>query len=179
MAARLATEKGVEFLLRAMPVILQEHPNAQVLFAGQYQDVLGEREYAQSLKPMLDSLKDHWMFLGVLDERQMTAFYQTCDVTVLPSINSTESFGLVQIESMICGTPVVASNLPGVRQPVKRTGMGKVVAIGDSSEIAQTILEILATPERFQADPGEIVESYSPSKTAQLYESLFQQLLDE
>jgi len=102
MASRLAAEKGVETLLRALPAILERHPEAQVLFAGQHENVLGEADYAARLEPLLSRFNSQWNFLGVLRPREMAAFFQSCDVTVLPSLNSTESFGLVQIESMIC-----------------------------------------------------------------------------
>jgi glycosyltransferase involved in cell wall biosynthesis len=92
-------------------------------------------------------------------------------------VNSTESFGLVQIESMICGTPVVASNLPGVRQPVTMTGMGKVVPLRDSNAIGAALLEILRDPESFSGDSHRIEEQFSPMKTAEKYEELFQKLL--
>lgn len=172
-AARLATEKGVEYLLEAMPTILDRHPEAHVLFAGQYEEVMGEAEYARRLQPDLDRFAEHWTFLGVLDAQQMTAFYRACDVTVLPSINSTESFGLVQIESMICGTPVVASNLPGVRQPVSVTGMGKVIPLRDGRALAEAVLEILDKPDGFLADSHGIANRFSPLNTAQAYEELF------
>jgi glycosyltransferase involved in cell wall biosynthesis len=177
MAARLATEKGVEYLLGAMDRILEHHPRTEVLFAGQYQDVLGEEAYARQLAPMLQRFEDHWSFLGVLDPRQMSAFFKVCDVTVLPSVNSTESFGLVQIESMICGTPVVASNLPGVRQPVRRTGMGKVIPLRDSSALAEAVLEVIGNPAGFRGEPEEIAHQYAPSVTAEGYERLFHELL--
>jgi len=159
MAARLATEKGVEYLLGAM-------------------EDLGEEAYARQLAPMLERFQDHWSFLDVLDPRQMSAFFKACDVTVLPSVNSTESFGLVQIESMICGTPVVASNLPGVRQPVRRTGMGKVIPLRDSSALAEAVLEVIGSPDVFQGDSEEIAQQYSPTATAEGYERLFLELLD-
>ncbi len=178
LAARLATEKGVEYLLGAMEEILKRHPQTEVLFAGQYQDVLGEEVYARQLAPMLERFQDHWSFLGVLDPWQMSAFFKACDVTVLPSVNSTESFGLVQIESMICGTPVVASNLPGVRQPVRRTGMGKIIPLRDASALAEAVLEVIGSPDVFQGDSEEIAQQYSPSVTAEGYERLFLELLD-
>jgi glycosyltransferase involved in cell wall biosynthesis len=178
IAARLATEKGVEYLLGAMAEILATHPQAIVLFAGQHEDVLGELEYRNRLQPLFERYSEHWRFLGILDPDEMASFYQVCDVTVLPSVNSTESFGLVQIESMICGTPVVASNLPGVRQPVTITGMGKVVPLRDSDSIAAAILEILGHPDSFSGDPGKIEEQFSPLKTAERYEELFQNLLN-
>ncbi len=179
MAARLATEKGVEVLLRALPAILERHPQAQVLFAGQHEDVLGEADYARRLAPQLAELADHWAFLGVLNPDEMTAFYRMCDVTVLPSLNSTEGFGLVQIESMICGTPVVASDLPGVRQPVRTTGMGRIAPVGDAAGLSQAILEVLDQPGSYQADPVEIARRFSPAATAQAYIRLFEELQAE
>ena len=177
MAARLATEKGVEYLLGALEKVIERYPDVLVLFAGQHEYVLGEEEYHRRLQPLLDRYKDHWRFLGVLNPADMASFYQACDVTVLPSVNSTESFGLVQIESMICGTPVVASNLPGVRQPVQMTGMGKVVPIRDSHALAKALLEVLSNPSAYSGDPQSIASRFSPSKTAAEYESLFQNLL--
>jgi glycosyltransferase involved in cell wall biosynthesis len=179
IAARLATEKGVEYLLEALPIILERYPKAQVLFAGQYQNVMGEADYAQRLQPLLERVSDHWTFLGVLNAEEMTTFYRCCDVTVLPSINSTESFGLVQIESMICSTPVVASNLPGVRQPVRITGMGKVVPLHDGPAIARAIIEILDHPENFIGDTQAIAERFSPSRTAEGYEVLFNEIQEK
>jgi glycosyltransferase involved in cell wall biosynthesis len=76
MAARLAAEKGVEVLLESLPRIIQMYPRAQVLFAGQYEDVLGEQEYYNRLMPIIQNYQEqgHWKFLGVLDPRQMAAF---------------------------------------------------------------------------------------------------------
>jgi glycosyltransferase involved in cell wall biosynthesis len=177
MAARLATEKGVEYLLQALPLILEKHPEAEVLFVGQHENVMGEAEYARSLESLLQRFGDHWRFLGVLDPPQMGAFYRACDVTVLPSVNATESFGLVQIEAMMCGTPSVASNLPGVRQPVLTTGMGKIVPLRDPEALGQAILEVLEKPQGFQGDPAAIADRFSPDRNAEHYEDVFSELL--
>jgi len=172
MAARLATEKGVEHLLGALPAIRQRFPNAHILFAGPYENVLGETEYARRLGPQLAAVEDCWSFLGTLTPAQMTAFYDRCDVTVLPSINNTETFGLVQIESMLRGTPVVASDLPGVRQPVMTTGMGKITPIGDHGAIAEAIIDVADHPERYACDRDELEATYLPGKVAEAYETL-------
>ncbi|MEE8392319.1 MAG: glycosyltransferase family 4 protein, partial [Anaerolineae bacterium] len=118
MATRLASEKGVEVLLNALPRVLEVYPTARVLFAGQYQDVMGEESYARQLEPSFRQHEDRWSFVGLLNPSQMAAFYPNLDVIVVPSLNSTESFGLVQVEAMLCGVPSIASDLPGVRQPV-------------------------------------------------------------
>jgi glycosyltransferase involved in cell wall biosynthesis len=177
MAARLATEKGAEVLAQAMPHVLQVHPTARVLYVGQYQDVMGEAAYRARLKPTLAALGDRWSFLGVLDPEDMAAFYALCDVTVLPSLNSTESFGMVQVESMLCGTPVVASDLPGVRQPVQQSGMGLVVPPRDPLRLAQAINQVLADRARYAEQGCAWCEGLSPANVADSYQRLYARLL--
>lgn len=177
MAARLATEKGVEVLARAMPALLHRFPTARVLYVGQHLDVLGEEDYARRLGPLLAALGPHWTFLGVLEPQEMAAFFNLCEVTVLPSLNSTESFGMVQVESMVCGTPVVASDLPGVREPTQRTGMGRTAPPGDSQALAEAIAAVLEQPGRYAGDPQAVAESFSPDRVAAAYEALFEDLL--
>jgi glycosyltransferase involved in cell wall biosynthesis len=178
MAARLATEKGVEVLIEAMPRLLEVFPRLKVLFAGQYQDVMGEEAYYQRLIPHIQALgKEHWEFLGILGQEEMSPFYAACDVLVVPSLNSTESFGLVQVEAMLCGTPSIASNLPGVRQPPRMTGMGKVTPIGDSGALAEAIIEIIQDPAGYHQPRRLIEETFSLERTVSGYEDLFQTLL--
>jgi glycosyltransferase involved in cell wall biosynthesis len=175
--ARLATEKGVEVLLRALPRVLEVYPNTRVLFAGQHENVLGEEAYAERLEPLLKRHAEHWDFLGVLSADELAAFYPNCDLVVLPSLNSTESFGLVQVEAMLCGTPSVASNLPGVRQPVIQTGMGKVVPIGDAERLAEAIIDVFKSPTCYVRPPHEIANRFNTRLTADRYITLFEELL--
>ena len=179
MVARLAAEKGVEYLVGAMPELLKNHPTARVLYVGQYQNVLGEETYINKLQPMIDALGDRWTFLGILPPGELAAFYRRCDVTVLPSTNSTESFGIVQVESMFCGTPVVASDMPGVRQPVKLSGMGRVVPTADAQALAKGISEVLAHPEQYQGDVEALLKRFTPQRIAEEYESVFRALVKD
>ena len=96
MASRLATEKGVKYLVKVSPAVLEKFPTARVIFAGQYKNVLGEETYAQKLAPLIKRLGEHWTFLGVLPAEEFSAFFHETEVAVLPSINSTESFRMVQ-----------------------------------------------------------------------------------
>lgn len=179
MAARLAAEKGVEVLLEALPRILEVYPDARVLFAGQYQNVLGEEAYARRLAPLFARYRDRWTFLGVLSPKEMAAFYPNLDVIVVPSLNSTESFGLVQVEAMLCGTPSIASDLPGVRQPVLQTGMGEIVPVGDSRALAEAILRVVRNRGRYLRPREEIAQRWSTERTAEAYEALFEALRRE
>jgi glycosyltransferase involved in cell wall biosynthesis len=176
-AARLATEKGVEYVLEALPRILEAHPAARVLFAGPYQNVIGEEAYLRRVMPLIQQYPDHWSFLGILDPHAMAAFFSNCDVTVLPSLNSTESFGLVQVEGMLCGAPSIASALPGVRQPVMMTGMGEVVPIADSAALAEAVIRVLNDRDKYVHPRSEIEALFSTERTAEMYEQLFEELL--
>jgi len=180
MAARMAAEKGVEVLLQALPKILERYPNARVLFAGQYKNVLAEEAYAKRLEFRIKLLGEQgqWRFLGVLDPVQMAAFYPNLDVITVPSLNSTESFGLVQVEAMLNGVPSVASDLPGVRQPVLQTGMGEIAPIGDADGLADAILKVLDNRENYIRPREEIEERFSTEKTVVEYETLFQRMLE-
>jgi glycosyltransferase involved in cell wall biosynthesis len=177
MAARLASEKGVEYLAAAMPAVLERFPQARVLFMGQYRNVLGEEAYAQKLAPLIERLGGRWTFLGNLTPPELAAFYHECEVTVLPSLNSTESFGIVQVEAMSCGTPVVASDLPGVRQPVLLTGMGRIVPPADSRRLAEALITILDHPNGYHRQEVEILRQFTPQAVAEAYERLFTSLL--
>jgi glycosyltransferase involved in cell wall biosynthesis len=179
MAARFASEKGVEVLLDAMPAILKKYPKAQVLFAGTYQNVMGEQAYSDRLMPRIleYEIQGHWKFLGNLDPIQMAAYYPNLDVVTVPSLNSTEAFGLVQIEAMLNGVPSVPSALPGVRQPVKMHNMGVVSEIGNSESLANAILEVLDNKEKYRGDVSAIKTAYNPDSVAQEYEKLFTTLM--
>lgn len=176
MAARLATEKGVEVLVDALEIVRRAHPGARVLFAGPHRNVLGEEAYAARLAPRFAALGDAWTFTGSLQGAELASFFAECDATVLPSLNSTESFGLVQVESMLCGTPSICSDLPGVRVSVQTTGMGKVVPIGDARALAEAIAEVTGERHRFRRPRAEINGHYSTERSVRDYEAVYAEL---
>jgi glycosyltransferase involved in cell wall biosynthesis len=83
----------------------------------------------------------------------------------------------VQVEGMLCGAPSIASALPGVRQPVTMTGMGEVVAIGDSMALAEAVIRVLNDKAKYIRPRSEIESLFSTTRTAELYELLFEELL--
>jgi glycosyltransferase involved in cell wall biosynthesis len=176
MAARLATEKGVEYLARAMPLVLERYPQARVLYVGPYQNVVGEAEYSRRVMGLIEPLRQQWDFLGVVSNEEMAAFFQECEVLVLPSLNSTESFGMVQVEAIASGTPVIASDLPGMRVPVQESGAGIIVPPADAPALARAIIAILEQPGNFQGRPERLLQQSSTEAVATAYESLFEGL---
>jgi glycosyltransferase involved in cell wall biosynthesis len=142
---------------------------------------MGEEKYFQKLSPLIQKYEQegHWRFLGNLDLKSLAAFYPNLDFLVVSSLNSTESFGLVQIEAMMNGVPVIASDLPGVRQPVIMHEMGKIIPIGDSAALEKAMLEILADPQKFRREAAPIAHRYLPDTVAEEYEHLFTEIQDE
>ncbi|HEY7065773.1 MAG TPA: glycosyltransferase family 4 protein [Chloroflexota bacterium] len=171
-AGRVATEKGIEYLLQALPALHAAVGPVRVAFAGPYEGVLGERYYEQ-LGPLIDRYHDRLEFLGELHGVELANFYAAIDCLALPSVNSTESFGLVQVEAMLCGTPVVASALPGVRQPVRVTGMGEIAPIGDAAGLAAALGKVLRDPDHYRRSRAEIAAHFDLSATAAFYERLY------
>ncbi|MGE5250168.1 MAG: glycosyltransferase family 4 protein [Bacteroidota bacterium] len=179
MVTRFASEKGVEVLLEALPAILERYPDAQVLFAGQHLNVMGEQAYFDRLAPLIREYEKagKWTFLGNLSPVELAAVYPNLDILTVPSLNSTEAFGLVQIEAMMNGVPVVPSALPGVRMPVRMHGMGEVAEIGSAASLADCILEVLDHPEKYKGDVDAIRKAYDPDAVAAEYEKLFESLM--
>lgn len=155
-AGRISSEKGLEYLIEAVHNIvipaftLEGKAEIQVIFAGPYgKDVTGENSYYNKIFMMLKEYKIKHSFLGNLNNKQLGSFYKTIDILALPSINQTEAFGMVQAEAMLAGKPVIASNLPGVRMPIKLTKMGILIEPKNTQQIKQAIIEILNNKKRF------------------------------
>ena len=176
ISARLAAEKGVEVLLKALPRVLEAFPDALVLHAGPHKGIIGEEAYAARLAPLFEQYAAHYRLLGTLGGAELTAFYRNLDVLCICSLNSTESFGLVQIEAMRNGVPVAACNLPGVRQPVTMTGMGEVTEVGDDTALAEALIRILRDRDGYRRSAATISDSFSPDQTAAEYIHLFENL---
>ncbi len=85
IAARLATEKGVEYLAQALPAVLQRYPSARVLFVGPYQHVVGEEQYARRILAIIEPLGEHWSFLGVVTPAEMSAFFHKAKFLSCPA----------------------------------------------------------------------------------------------
>ena len=174
-AARFAHEKGADYLINAIPHILTAFPDIRILFAGPYGNaVIGETIW-DTLQPLIKKYEPYLTFLGTLNSAQMADFFAVCDVITVASINNTESFGLVQVEAFMCGTPVVATNLPGVRQPVTMTGMGEIVPIADAEGLAQGVIHVLRDPGAYLKPRGEIMRTFELARTVDAYEKLFEE----
>ncbi|MCX6731084.1 MAG: glycosyltransferase family 4 protein [Candidatus Roizmanbacteria bacterium] len=143
---RIASEKGIEILIES----LSEIKKTMLLLVGPTgKNVSGEEEYYDKIKQHLSLKKIPHMFLGILSASELSSFYQSIDILVLPSINKTEAFGMVQAEAMIQGAPVVATYLPGVRIPIQLTKMGILTEPYNVQDLRKAIQQILSNKEQY------------------------------
>ncbi len=176
LAVRLAAEKGVEYLLEALPRVAERYPGVRVLHAGP-REAIGEAAYVKRVEGLIAQQPERYTWLGTLSLAEMAVFFANCDVHVLPSINNTETFGMVQVEAALCGTPSVASALPGVRMPTRLTGMGCTAPPRDPAALAEAICQVLDHREQYVRPREPIAAEFAPAKAAERYEALFESRL--
>lgn len=128
--------KRLDVLIRALAAM----PDLRLLIVGD-----GDMRTVYEQEVAVAGLTDRTIFAGAVDHEQTPPFFRAADVTVLPS-SPPESFGLVLIESLACGTPVIASNIPGVRTVVAHGSDGLLVPAGDPGALSLTLGWLLARP---------------------------------
>jgi glycosyltransferase involved in cell wall biosynthesis len=143
---RLVEKKGVNILINAMPLILAQFPDVQLTVAGS-----GPLEADLHQQCRYLGLSDHVSFLGSQPQSKLPGLYQQATMAVFPFIRAKdgdqEGLGLVVIEAMGCGCPVIASDLPAVRDTIQHGKTGWIVTPGDSHALADRIIIGLANWE--------------------------------
>lgn len=162
---RIVEEKGIDILIKAFELLQQEREDIELIVGGDYLNVAGGSVYPQLQDYIKEKQIQNIHFIGKIPEEKMSEFYSSLDVFVLPSVNSLEAFGMVQVEAMMCGTLVVASDLFGVRTVVEKTGMGLISKRGDEKDLAKCIGEILANGEAYRKNPDYIQSIFSTKVT--------------
>lgn len=167
--------KGVDVFLRALA---QLPPAIKGVIVGDGDLRAGYESTATAL-----GLSDRVCFAGRVSDADLPRYYRLADVTVLPSVTMGEAFGLVLVESLASGRPVIATNLPGVRTVVSQGRDGLLVAPNDPAALAQALGQILDDGDRSramgQAGRAKVESLYDWAQIGARLEAIYQQVLVE
>lgn len=173
---RLVHEKGVHVLLDAVPRILQRRPRTRFVIAGEgpFRSELEAR--AQSL-----GIDSHVTFFGYADDDARDRFLRTAQVAVFPSLY--EPFGIVALEAMAAGTPVVVGRTGGFAEIVTDGRNGLHAEPGDADALASRVLSLLEDAELAKALRREALrtvrEQYSWESIAAQTGSVYEEVMQE
>jgi phosphatidylinositol alpha-mannosyltransferase len=140
---RLEFRKGFKFLLRAWPWVQAVVPDARLLVVGAYKRRQKRPFVLYARKKNVRGVR----FVGPASENEKPRYYRTADVFCAPAIGF-ESFGIVLLEAMAAGVPVVASDIPGFRTLLDDSIQGVLVKPRHAQALAKAIIDLLLDPER-------------------------------
>jgi glycosyltransferase involved in cell wall biosynthesis len=178
--ARLQKHKGHPYLLDAVSTVVKSHPN--VIFAIVGKPSGDEQEhYMQALLIQAKKLgiEEQVKFLGYVSESDLVSLYHEASALVHPAI--TEGFGLVLLESMFLGTPVIAAAADGPSELIADGQTGLLVPTGDGDSLAKAIIRFLDTPDlaRTLSDRGmAAAKKFSVEKMLQATVYVYRSLVD-
>jgi D-inositol-3-phosphate glycosyltransferase len=143
---RIAPIKGLHTLLDAVAGLRAAgHPARLLVVGGETDEPVAGHEREVRRRAARLGLGEVVTFAGAQPQRVLREYYVAADVTVLPSYY--ESFGMVALEAMACGSPVVASRVGGLTTTVRDGVTGFLVADGDADALAAGIVRLLAEPD--------------------------------
>lgn len=147
--ARLIERKGIRYLIEAMRHALQKHPNSVLIIVGEGP----EKEYLTALAKKL-GIRKNVIFVGKVSDADLPNYYASADVFVLPSIvdskGSTEGLGVVLLEAMAMGKPVIASNVGGIPEVVVDGKTGILIPERDPQALSKVIIDLIENSDRIQ-----------------------------
>src|SRR3989339_763069 len=140
---RLAGNKGCDYLVKAMPKVLEKFPDTKLVICGDGE----EKAHILDLVTQFN-IGPSITFLGTATFDKLVELYYTSIAYIFPSINRLEAFGIVQLEAMANYTAVIASDIPGPNAVMTPFETGILVPKQDPSSLAKAIKDILADPKK-------------------------------
>ncbi len=171
---RLVYEKGIQNLIAAIPKVLNNYHDSKLIIAGKGGMIDELRDEVRRL-----NIENKVYFTGYLNLTQVTKMYKCADVAVFPS--TYEPFGVVALEGMLSGTPVVVSDVGGLNEIVEHRVNGMKSYAGNPNSIADSILELLFNPELCsnvaKAAKAKVKSQYNWNKIAQDTHFIYQKAI--
>ena len=140
---RLEPRKGFKYLLHAFPYVRHAIPNARLIVVGAYSREDKEPYVMWARHNNVRGIR----FVGPVSEKELPRYYRSCDVFCAPSTGF-ESFGIILLEAMASGVPIVASDITGYRQVLRHEEEGLLVEPENEQALAQALIALLQDPHR-------------------------------
>jgi glycosyltransferase involved in cell wall biosynthesis len=172
---RIVREKGLEYLVRGFRAL--PDPDARLLIGGDYCSVAGGSVVDRVRAAIGDDPRIR--LLGFIPEESLGDFYASLDVFTLPSVNAFEAWGIVQAVAMLAGVPVLASDIPGVRQPVAQTGFGTLVPPADQHSITAALRSMIDSPPDRAVGAAAAHRAFSSGGVLDAYETLLDKAAEQ
>ena len=175
---RFVREKGIQVLLNAAHIVLANEPNTKFVIVGG-----GHREKFEKFVRW-SGLQDKVLFTGFMANRSLHQVFRIADVAVFPSLY--EPFGIVALEGMAAGAPVVTSDAGGLKEVVLHDQTGTTSYAGDPSSLSWAILNVLRDPSRAaklrEAATQRLYSDFNwghiAEQTAAVYDRVWAEFLD-
>ena len=142
---RFVDRKGIRELLQAAPAFLQAEPGVRLVMAGGHRHAAAAGLPNYWLPPACELVRDRILFTGWLDAEQLAAWYAGADILVVPSWY--EPFGMVVLEGMLYGLPIVAASVGGPKEILASERTGLFCEPKDASGLAAQIIRLIRDPE--------------------------------
>lgn len=141
---RFEPRKGLKYLFQAFPRIMQAFPKAKLVVVGR--GIL-ERYYRRYVE---EHIKESVIFVGHASPEDLPRYYASCDIYCSPATGA-ESFGIVLLEAMASGKPIVASEIPGYQKVMENEKEGLFFKACDAESLADSIIRLLQDRDRMHA----------------------------
>ncbi len=168
--------KGVKQLIEAFARVAVDRPQAKLVLIGR-----GDLETEYKELASKNNLSENFIIDSNASDDDLAAWYQKARVSVLASTDKSEAFGLVLLEALASATPVIASNLPGVRNVFHNKEHGFLIKADDVEQLAEKIAFMIDNPEEAQkmGEAGRrwIDERYSWDKVGERLEAAYLRIL--
>jgi len=167
---RLEKIKGFQYLIKALPSIMEEIGSTKLVIAGP------DFDYGAKLKELVEEIKvkDHVIFYGMINGKEKFEAFSAADIVAVPSLY--EGFGMLLLEAMAAGKPVVATNTGAATELIQNGKNGMLVNLGDVEDLAGKVIKLLSDNQLMSLisqESRKTVEAFSWEKISEHIHKLY------
>ena len=181
---RLRKIKGVDRILKAMPAIIKNDPNTILIIVGSaFYGSDKKTDYVEYLYQLAAGISHHVRMIPFIPHDEIHSWFEAADIVLVPSIGK-EAFGLVNVEAMACGVPVIATNVGGLPEVIEHGKTGFLLNVKDiEKELGEYVIRMLSSPQILKQmgkkSVEHVQENFTWEKCAKRLLTLYRQEVKE